>query len=124
MKKLALTFIIAPALLLAGCYHAVINTGLAPGSKVINKHMRPSFIYGLIRPPAMNAEGRCPGGVARVETQHTFVEGLLAAVTGGIFTPMTYTITCATSSSMAPHAPTLDVGAALTPRPSPPRVRR
>lgn len=58
----------------------MINTGLSPGSKVITKPLRPSFI-----------------------------DGLLAIVTGGIFTPMTYRITCATESAMTPDTIQLHV---------------
>ena len=102
MKKLAAAITALSIMLFPGCYHAVINTGLVPGSKVIDKPLRPSFIYGLVPPPTANIGGECSTGVARVETKHTFINGLLAVVTGGIFTPMTYRITCATGSGMSP----------------------
>jgi hypothetical protein len=53
--------------------------------------------------------GECSTGVALVETKHAFIDGLLSVVTGGIFTPMTYRITCATGSAMTPDVIQLHV---------------
>lgn len=80
--------------LLVGCYHATIDTGLAPGSKTVEmwKH---SWIYGLVPPSVVEAQSECENGVARVETQQSFVNGLVNVLTGGIYTPMTVIVTCA-----------------------------
>ena len=80
--------------LLAGCYHATIDTGLAPGSKTVEmwKH---SWIYGLVPPSVVEAQSECENGVARVETQQSFLNGLVNVLTGGIYTPMTVIVTCA-----------------------------
>lgn len=80
--------------LLAGCYHATIDTGLAPGFKTVEmwKH---SWIYGLVPPSVVEAQSECENGVARVETQQSFVNGLVGWLTGGIYTPMTVIVTCA-----------------------------
>ena len=87
--------LVALVLLLPACYHATINTGRPMGSTVVNKPFQPSFIYGLIPPATLNVASECPNGVAQVETMHSFVEGLVAALTGGIFTPMSIKVTCA-----------------------------
>lgn len=110
MKRLATFLVIVPALLTTACYHAIVETGRSPSATVINRHFQPSFIYGLVPPPPLNVAGQCPNGLARVETQHTFVEGLVGAITFGIFTPMTITATCASGTSMLPGARVLDVG--------------
>ena len=80
--------------LLAGCYHATIDTGLAPGSKTVEmwKH---SWIYGLVPPSVVEAQSECENGVARVETQMSFVNGLVGALTFSIYTPMTVIVMCA-----------------------------
>jgi hypothetical protein len=109
MKKRVAVVIAFSFMLFAGCYHAVIKTGLNPGAKVILKSLRPSFIYGLVPPPPANVGGECSTGVALVETKHTFIDGLLSVVTGGIFTPMTYRITCATGSAITPDTILLHV---------------
>ena len=80
--------------LLVGCYHATIDTGLAPGHKTVEmwKH---SWIYGLVPPSVVEAQSECENGVARVETQQSFINGLVNVLTGGIYTPMTVIVTCA-----------------------------
>ena len=104
MKKiLALA---SAVLLTSACWHATIETGLPAGTQVINQPMAMSFVYGLIAPATVNAASRCPNGVARVETQHSFVNGLIAAVTFSIVTPITITVTCAAGrTSLAPTTP-------------------
>lgn len=89
------------ALLVAatGCYHAVIDTGRPASATVVTKSFAPSFIYGLVPPPALNVSQQCTSGVAKVETVHTFVEGLVAAITFGLFTPMSMKVTCAAPAS-------------------------
>lgn len=82
-----------------GCYHATIDTGRAPSPTVVTKAFSPSFIYGLVPPPTLNVSQQCPSGVAKVETVHSFVEGLVAGITFGLFTPMTLKVTCAASGS-------------------------
>ncbi len=42
---------------------------------------------------------RCPSGVARVVTEHSFVNGVAAFITGGIYTPMHITVTCAAGTA-------------------------
>ena len=80
--------------LLAGCYHATIDTGLAPGPKTVEmwKH---SWMAGLVPPSVVEAQSECENGVARVETQQSFLNGLVGALTSGIYTPMTVIVTCA-----------------------------
>ena len=97
IKRLQGSFLIAvffSLFLLAGCYHATIDTGLAPGSKTVEmwKH---SWIAGLVPPSVVEAQSECENGVARVETQHSFVNGLVGILTYGIYTPVTVIVTCA-----------------------------
>jgi Bor protein len=90
---------IAPILLLivvmTGCYHAVIDTGASPGTTVIDKPWANSFIYGLVPPPVMETAAKCPGGVAKVETEHSFLNEVVGLITFGIYTPMHIRVTCA-----------------------------
>ena len=102
-------------LVLPACYHAVVDTGRPMSSTVVTKPFQPSFIGGLVPPPALNVASECPNGVARVETVHSFVEGLVAAITFSLFTPMTYKVTCAggAGSSSLPEG-TIKVGTNAT----------
>jgi hypothetical protein len=91
LRGLSLVAVLA----LAGCYHAVIETGRPAGSTVVSKPWAMSFVFGLIPPPVENVAQACPNGVSKVETQHSFLNGLVAAVTFSIITPMQIDVTCA-----------------------------
>lgn len=95
---------------LSACYHQTVQTAPAPaGARVIDKPWQMSFAYGLVPPPEVNAAEECQGGVARVETEHSFLNSLVAVVTFGIVTPMRVIITCAGGSSSADHE-TIEAG--------------
>lgn len=99
-----------------GCYHATIDTGLAPSTTVIDKPWANGFVYGLVPPSTVETAAKCPHGVARVETQQSFLNGLVNVVTFGIYTPMQITVTCAATGAMADGTPTVtgtDVEVAL-----------
>ena len=81
--------------LLTGCFHQVVNTGAtpAPGNATITKTVS-LYFFGLVG-AEVDTVADCPTGAAVIETQQTFVNGLLGVVTLGIYTPQTVTITCA-----------------------------
>jgi hypothetical protein len=93
-RTLCLTFC-AAAVLSAGCYHATINTGLPPGTEGIHKTWAHGFLYGLVPPATVEAASKCTNGVARVETQSSFLNMVASAITFGIYTPMQIDVTCA-----------------------------
>lgn len=80
---------------LVACYHATIETGLTPSTVVLEQSFASSWIYGLVPPKTVSTTSRCPGGVAKVETQHTFLNQLVGFLTLGIYTPMYIRVTCA-----------------------------
>jgi hypothetical protein len=81
---------------LAGCYHVTVDTGLAPSpTATIDQPWALGFVYGLIPPPTVTTMQRCPKGVAKVETQMDFLNGLVSSVTFGILTPWHIKVTCA-----------------------------
>ena len=83
---------------LVGCYHANIETGRAAGSQRIEKEWANGFLWGLVPPDPITAQETtktCTDGVSKVETQHSFLNGLVGAVTLGIYTPIDITVTCA-----------------------------
>ncbi|MGY3853847.1 Bor family protein [Aeromonas aquatilis] len=95
MKKMVLTAI--TALMMAGCaqqgFTVHPGTAVAP-TKEVTHHF---FISGLGQSKDIDAAAVCNGAdkVVRVEAQHTFVNGLLAAVTFGIYTPREARVYCA-----------------------------
>jgi Bor protein len=85
----------AVLVLLAGCYHATVETGATPSTVVIDKSFAPAWIYGLVPPSTVSTQEKCANGVAKVETQHTFLNQLVGVLTLGIYTPMQIRVTCA-----------------------------
>ncbi len=93
---------LAAALVLSmACWHAIITTGRAESSTVIEHAWASSFIYGLVPPDPVDVEQQCKSGVAKVETQHSFLNGLVAFLTLSIYTPIDIKVTCA-GAGMAP----------------------
>lgn len=97
---------LAAGVLLAGCYHATVETGLAPSAQTVEKPWAMSFIYGLVPPPLVETMAKCPNGVSKVDTQMSFVNGLVNALTFGIVTPMDIRVVCAERRSAS--APTVE----------------
>lgn len=95
MKKTILVLSVLLLTCAGGCYHAVIETGQTPGTVVIHKAFASSWIYGLVPPSVVSTAAQCPEGVARVETQLSFVNQLVGIITFGIYTPMEIKVTCA-----------------------------
>lgn len=95
MKTLRITLLIVCALTMSGCYVATIDTGKTPSTKVIQNKWASCWIYGLVPPSAVMTSAECPNGLAKVETQHSFLNGLVGGLTFGIYTPIQITVTCA-----------------------------
>src|SRR6266581_4579730 len=117
MKRLSQVAVVASLDALAGCYHATIDTGLTPSTTVIDKSWASGWLWGLVPPSAIETAKKCPQGVAKVETQHSFLNQLVSALTGGIYSPMAIKVTCAQSghASAEPGASEIDVPPSATP---------
>ncbi|MDF2776207.1 MAG: hypothetical protein K0S86_5708 [Geminicoccaceae bacterium] len=99
---------VVAAFALTGCYHAVIQTGRPESSDVISIKWANGFVYGLVPPPVVETASRCTNGVAKVETQHSFLNMLAQFVTFGLYTPMQIDVTCAARGT-ASAAPVINV---------------
>jgi len=95
MRRFASFAVLALAAASAGCYHTVIDTGRTPGTTVIDQPWAMSFVAGLVPPPVVMTASQCPAGVAKVVTEHSFLNSLVAGITAGIVTPMHINVTCA-----------------------------
>ena len=88
------------AFVLTGCYHVSVVHN-KPGvmqqgaPTVVDKPFSHSFVAGLVPPPEVNVKDQCPNGVSKVETRHSFVNGLVAALTNSLYTPIHVRVTCA-----------------------------
>ncbi len=79
---------------LTACYHTITTTSLQPGTKHVVA-WAPAFIEGLV--PANVDAGKMCGAkpVQAVDSQYSFLNLIVGAVTFSIFTPMQVTVTCA-----------------------------
>lgn len=87
------------ALSTVGCFHQVVQTGRTPGATVVDKPWVSTWIFGLVAAQPIDVRQQCPSGVAVVTTEQSFVNGLVAAVTLGIYTPQHVQITCASGGT-------------------------
>ena len=78
-----------------GCNHATIETDLEPSTRKIENKWASGWILGLVPPPTVQTAERCPNGIARVETQQSFLNQVVSILTIGIYTPMSIVVTCA-----------------------------
>lgn len=96
LRRIRSAAAMAGIVLLAGCYHATIQT--EPGQQTTASPTHTiwahSFIAGLIPPADVNAAQLCDGTPALVETQHTVLNSVVAILTFSIYTPITIEVTC------------------------------
>lgn len=114
MKRIGALAVIAVAI--SGCYHATIETGLAPSNRKVEKHWASGWIGGLVPPSYVETVEQCSEGVARVETKLSFLNQLVAGLTLGIYTPMYIEITCAEGvrNADAAESPEVEIGREAT----------
>jgi hypothetical protein len=92
VRSLALICFIA---LTSACYHATIDTGLTPSTVTIEKPWASGWILGLVPPSPVKTAQKCPNGVAKIDTQLSFLNQLVSFLTLSIYTPMDIKVTCA-----------------------------
>jgi hypothetical protein len=93
---LRISALLVAVILLTGCYHAQVDTGLKPSTVTVEKRWAHGWIYGLVPPSTVDSQAKCgKKGVAKVDTQLSFANMLVGNLTGGIYTPMSVVVTCA-----------------------------
>ena len=80
---------------LISCYNASVITDKTPSDIIIEEPWALSFVYGLIPPATIDASEKCKNGIAKVETELSFLNQLVSGLTAGLITPMHITVTCA-----------------------------
>ena len=92
MKKFTLSLVLLSALSLtmSSCYTLTYTVGKGPQSNVEVKEKNHYIIAGLA-PLKVSNPTAMAGGASdyQVTITHTFIDGLLNALTGGIYTPTT-----------------------------------
>jgi hypothetical protein len=95
MSRLPKLTVVSLLIALPACYHATIQTGLPAGRAVVKQDWAAGWLWGLVPPKPVSTMAQCPSGVSKVETQHSFLNMVVAGLTGGIFSPMSIKATCA-----------------------------
>ncbi|MCU0648005.1 MAG: Bor family protein [Gemmatimonadaceae bacterium] len=93
--RIAKVCAVAALAALTGCYHYTVVTGAPESDKKIDVRWQKSWVFGLVPPDTIKSKATCAQGVAKVETQHTFLNGLVRLLTYSIFTPINPVVTCA-----------------------------
>jgi Bor protein len=101
--------LVVGACLLAGCFHQIVQTGRTPGTTVVERPWTATWLWGLVPAEDISVVAQCPNGVATVETQQSFLNGLVGLLTLYIYTPQEVRVTCASGSSALPTGRHIDV---------------
>jgi len=107
---------VAAAIAVGGCYRATVRSGLPPGNvpDAYDDRWHSGWFLGAVETSGpYPLEEICKEGWAEVHTSTNLLQGLLAFLTYGIYTPQTVTVVCALSN--APHAPPVAGEAPLPP---------
>src|SRR5213593_948907 len=116
MKRLSQVVVVASLVALAGCYHGTIETGLTPSTVVVDKSWASGWLWGLVPPSTIETASKCPQGVAKVETQLSFLNQLVSGLLGGIYSPIAIKVTCAQGGrAAAPGASEVPVPSRASP---------
>ena len=95
MKQQFTILMLVMSISFISCYNASVITDKTPSDVIIEKPWALSFVYGLIPPATIDASEKCKNGIAKVETELSFLNQLVSGLTGGLITPMHITVTCA-----------------------------
>lgn len=87
---------------LSACYKHVYRTGLPAAGRPAYSAWHHSFIAGLITTSSdINLSSLCPSGVAEINDEMTFLNGLVAILTEGLWTPTHVEVFCSASAAGA-----------------------
>ena len=88
--------ITALALTAGACYEHTYTIGAgAPGGVLVHDEWRHHWLWGLVDPDNELALSEvCPSGNATIESEWTFLNGLVSALTSGIYSPTTVRVRC------------------------------
>lgn len=116
-RALKIALLVSGSLAVASCYRIKYTTNQTPAAAPNYDQWHHNMIFGLaeISDP-VNVPQACPNGIAGVENQQTFVNGLVTWLTlGFIWEPTTVTVRCKAGAAGAPQSPsTIPVAAADT----------
>lgn len=99
MQRRATVALALGVVLTTACFHQVVQTGRNPGTTTVRKEWTATWLWGLVPAKEIDVTRDCPSGIATVETQLTFMNGLVSVLTVGIYTPRDVKVTCASGTA-------------------------
>ncbi len=88
----------------------------AAAAPVVDRPWTNSFVFGLVPPAPVDVSRECgAAGVSQVVTQRNFLNGLVAALTSSLYTPLQITATCAGARSSSADSAATTRAVALVP---------
>jgi len=102
MRTVSRLSLVVSALLLSACFHQIVQTGRTPGTTVVERPWTATWLWGLVPAEEISVVSQCPNGVATIETQQSFLNGLVGGLTLGIYTPQEVRVTCASGGASLP----------------------
>lgn len=109
MRTVSRLSLVVSALLLSACFHQIVQTGRTPGTTVVERPWTATWLWGLVQAEEISVVAQCPNGVATIETQQSFLNGLVGGLTLGIYTPQEVRVTCASGGAALPGTRHIDV---------------
>lgn len=97
--------VLALSSLMASCYTTAIQSG-KPADRALIEHdekWHHGLVWGIAELSGpYDLKRICPGGWATIKTETSFLNGLVDAVTSGIYSPQSITVQCARSAASEP----------------------
>jgi hypothetical protein len=102
MRRSLVSAVLLATVSTTGCFHQVIQTGRTAGTTTVEKNYVATWLWGIVPAKPIDVRQQCPGGVATIETQQTFMNGFVSLLTLGIYAPQHLKVTCAASTAGMP----------------------
>ena len=101
-KNAVMAALAAMLVVTAACYEHTFTIGNgAPAAPIAQEEWRHHWLWGLISPDKeMRLRDECSSGDATIEAEQSFLNGLVAALTGGIYSPHTVRIRCGDGTAL------------------------
>jgi hypothetical protein len=104
MKKMQMAFVtLGLAVAATGCATHTINykNPTAPAGGATLSAKQSFFLWGLVGGSEVDLVKMCPTGVSQIQSKTSVGDQLFTIFTGGIYSPMSVNVQCATGGSVA-----------------------
>ncbi len=90
-----MTALLLTALVVTACYEHTYTVGTgAPEGRLVYDHWQNHWLGGLIGEETVDIAEICPSGNATIHDEQTFLNGLVSALTAGIYSPTEVKVRC------------------------------